>query len=46
MIRLLTTLGLIALLGACGVDGEPTQPDPRPEPGVTITGTVEVGISG
>ena len=32
-----------ALLGACGVDGEPERPE-RPEPGITVSGRVVVGV--
>lgn len=41
---------LIALaLAGCGVAGPPEPPEPpepRAEPGVTISGTVKVGVSG
>ncbi len=46
MIRIVCTLTALILLAACGVDGEPTHPEPRPEPGITLTGSVEVGIVG
>ncbi|WP_071672985.1 argininosuccinate lyase [Nioella nitratireducens] len=49
MIRLITGLAAIALLSACGVDGAPTHPERRPAPattGVSISGTVEMGVSG
>ncbi|GAA5074204.1 argininosuccinate lyase [Roseibacterium beibuensis] len=36
---------MTALLAGCGADGEPETPD-RAEPGITISGTVEVGVSG
>ncbi len=36
---------LVALVAACGVDGEPERPEPRPAPGVTITGTSSLGVS-
>jgi hypothetical protein len=48
----MTTLRLVAaalalgLLAACGVDGAPERPEPRPAPGVTISGTVSVGVAG
>ncbi|WP_298258747.1 argininosuccinate lyase [uncultured Litoreibacter sp.] len=34
-----------ALLGACGIDGEPSSPEPQAatKTGVTITGRAEVG---
>ncbi len=46
MIRLFAALTALSLLTACGVDGDPTHPEPRPEPGITISGTVEVGVAG
>ena len=40
---------LLALLGgvlaACGVDGPPVPPEPKTS-GVSVSGTVEVGVSG
>ena len=42
-------LGLLVVLSACGADGPPERPEPRqdrPEPGITLSGKVEVGISG
>ncbi|CUH79858.1 hypothetical protein [Tropicibacter naphthalenivorans] len=40
-------LAILAMLGlaACGADGDPVRPD-APEPGITITGTAEIGVSG
>ncbi|MCR9069413.1 MAG: argininosuccinate lyase [Rhodobacteraceae bacterium] len=46
MIRIVACVALFSALVACGVDGEPERPEPRPATGITITGTVEVGISG
>jgi hypothetical protein len=46
MTRLIPALMITALLTACGVDGSPTHPEPRPAPGVTISGTVEIGVTG
>lgn len=46
MIRTTLMLALLAGLSACGVDGRPTAPEPRPAPGVSITGTAEIGITG
>ncbi|WP_306045892.1 argininosuccinate lyase [Nioella sp. MMSF_3534] len=46
MTRLIPALIVIALLTACGVDGSPTHPEPRPEPGISISGTVEIGVAG
>jgi hypothetical protein len=48
----MTTLRMIAatvalgLLAACGADGEPERPEPRPAAGVSIGGTVSVGLAG
>lgn len=33
-------------LAACGADGPPTPPDPAPEPGIRVSGTVEFGVTG
>lgn len=44
-------LALISLalfsLAACGVDGEPTPPEPvaKNKPGIAITGRAEIGIA-
>jgi hypothetical protein len=46
MTRLIPALVVTALLAACGVDGSPTHPQPRPEPGISISGTVEIGVAG
>ncbi|NDV98969.1 argininosuccinate lyase [Yangia sp. PrR002] len=48
IIRSAQALGLALLLAACGADGAPTRPEPKdstPEPGVSIHGTVKMGIS-
>jgi predicted small lipoprotein YifL len=42
--RILAMMGLLAL-AACGADGEPERPAAA-TPGVSITGMVEVGITG
>lgn len=42
MKRLILALTVLGGVAACGVDGRPSHP----EPGVTISGTVEVGITG
>ena len=41
MSRVVLSLGLVALLAACGADGAPIAP----EPGLTITGSAEMGIA-
>lgn len=38
-------LALIALLAACGADGAPTTADGT-APGVTLSGTAQVGVIG
>jgi hypothetical protein len=44
-LRLIAATLALALLAACGADGEPERPDPRPTT-VTVGGTVSVGVSG
>ena len=39
-------IGIFASLAACGVDGEPNPPEPKAQPGLTISGAVETGVSG
>jgi hypothetical protein len=46
MIRTILMVAMLAGLSACGVDGRPTAPEPRPATGLTITGTAEIGIVG
>lgn len=46
MIRTLTLCAVLLTLAACGADGPPERPDPRPTPGLSISGTVEMGIGG
>ncbi|MEZ5777601.1 MAG: argininosuccinate lyase [Paracoccaceae bacterium] len=41
--RTLILVALLSGLAACGVDGAPTPPA---KPGVTISGTAKVGVSG
>ncbi len=39
---------MIALLAlaACGADGAPQEQGPATEPGVTVSGTATIGVSG
>jgi hypothetical protein len=37
-------IAALALLAACGVDGEPEPPEPRAPTGVTISGEARFGI--
>ncbi|WP_245924925.1 argininosuccinate lyase [Aliiruegeria haliotis] len=49
MRRALATLGLLAAFAGCGVDGEPippSDPDPARSPGVSISGTASIGVTG
>jgi hypothetical protein len=41
----LATLGGL-ILTACGVEGPPVAPEPRPEAGIGLSGSVELGVSG
>jgi predicted small lipoprotein YifL len=45
-IRTLAALLAFASLAACGADGAPERPEPRPAQGVTMTGTATVGFAG
>lgn len=38
-------LGLVLLLAACGADGLPEPPEGA-VPGISVSGTVEVGVTG
>ena len=48
MIRMVTLCLAALTLAACGVDGAPTRPtdDTPAKPGVSVTGTAEIGIAG
>jgi len=50
MTRPLAAAALLFALAACGVDGPPrpppNDPDARPQPGLTITGSVGFGVTG
>ena len=46
MLRKTALAAILCALAACGADGEPERPEPRPAPGVTITGTATFGIAG
>lgn len=48
IIRSALALGLVAMLAACGADGPPTRPEPKdttPEPGISIHGSVDMGVA-
>lgn len=47
MTRALGALGLALILAACGADGEPQPPAPKPDSasGLRVSGTARVGIS-
>ena len=45
MIRTILMLAVLTGLTACGVDGRPTAPEPRPAAGLSVTGTAEIGIA-
>jgi len=44
--RILAFGAILATLAACGTDGAPERPEPRPETGISVTGTVGVGLRG
>ncbi|PIV75521.1 MAG: argininosuccinate lyase [Rhodobacteraceae bacterium CG17_big_fil_post_rev_8_21_14_2_50_65_11] len=46
MTRLIPALMIIALLAACGVEGPPTRPEQRPAAGASLSGNVEIGVTG
>lgn len=48
MIRAVLVLAMMASLSACGADGDPIPPAPKetPKPGVSISGTASIGITG
>jgi hypothetical protein len=49
MMTRLLPLSLIALLAACGADGPPVKPSAAPSdvtPGVTMSGTANIGVIG
>ncbi|MCA0271100.1 MAG: argininosuccinate lyase [Proteobacteria bacterium] len=43
MKRILPALGLLSFLAACGVDGAPVPPEPKPASAVTISGEGRIG---
>lgn len=46
MKHLILPLATLLALGACGVDGEPSTPEPKAstKPGFSVTGRAEIGI--
>ncbi|MGB8621335.1 MAG: argininosuccinate lyase [Paracoccaceae bacterium] len=40
------SLLIVLALAACGADGAPEKPGPAPKSGVTVSGTVEMGVVG
>lgn len=44
MTRTILTLLTLATLAACGADGAPKPPAPQPQPGLTVSGQVQVGV--
>ena len=44
--RVLLATALLGWLAACGVDGPPERPEPRPGAGITVTGSAEIGVTG
>ena len=48
MIRAALAIVIVAGLSACGADGDPIPPAPKdtPKPGISIGGTLSMGIAG
>jgi hypothetical protein len=44
--KYLIALTTVAMVAACGIDGEPSTPEPEAatKTGITITGRAEVGV--
>jgi hypothetical protein len=45
-LRTLAAILVLVALSACGVDGNPERPEPRPAQGVSMSGTATVGVVG
>jgi len=45
MIRIATALTVAFALAACGVAGPPKKPAPKPDTGLSVSGSVSVGIT-
>ena len=45
MTRVIAALGLLAVLAACGADGEPVPPPPKADPEVEVSGLVGGGAT-
>lgn len=46
MIRIAAFAFLAFSLSACGADGPPERPEPKPAAGLSVSGTVEIGVTG
>ena len=44
-LRLIAATLALALLAACGADGAPERPEPRPAAGVTVSGNISMGVA-
>ncbi|MEX3016989.1 hypothetical protein [Gymnodinialimonas hymeniacidonis] len=44
-VALIAAILAVCTLAACGVDGEPEQPD-RASTGISVSGSVSIGIAG
>lgn len=42
---LILIVSLTTTLAGCGVDGEPTTPEAKTKPGISVTGRAEIGIA-
>lgn len=46
-LNLSLALAIVAVLASCGADGmpEPPKSDPAPQPGITLSGSAEIGVA-
>lgn len=44
LVMIVALVAVAALVSACGVDGEPEQPESTPERGFSVHGSASVGV--